>query len=49
MKIEPTGRKEIEDQLTKIDIYGDQWDREYLKSKLDYYCSTFLIKYLIKE
>lgn len=48
MKIKPAGKKIIEEKLAKLQKYGPNWTREYLKSTLDYFCSTFLTRYLIK-
>lgn len=49
MDLKKNGRKQVEEQVIKMDKYGMTWDRELLKSKLEYYSSTFLMKYLVKK
>ena len=46
MKIKPTGRKMVEEKLVKLEKYGHSWTHDYLKSSLEYYMSTFIVKYL---
>ena len=49
MDIKKTGRNQVERKLEEMEKYGNTWDFETLKSTLDYFSSTFLIKYLVKE